>query len=129
MWVTRPGYDVINDDRTDPNKFLLSTDFAGRRPFRIIRAGIINTNTAIYLPSSLAGLGGEPLLSYRVMETSEREREQRYYGADNDGSGGSYAGTELMNRLIDGNPAYFLIQRTGDYGNTGTLVRYMVGLV
>lgn len=129
MWVAKPGYDCISDDRTDRNKFYLSTDFADRRPFRIIRAGLINSNTPIFLPSPLAGLGGEPMLTYRVMETSERERESRYYGSDNDGSGGTYAGSEFMNRLIDGNPAYYLIQRTGDYGNTGSLLRYMVALV
>lgn len=128
MWVARPGFDVLTDDRTDRNKFLLSTDF-NLRPLRIIRAGFVYSNSPIYLPSSLGGLGGEPMLAYRVMETTEREREQAYYGADNDGQGGGYAGTEFMNRLIDGNPAYFVIQRTGDYANTNYLLRFMVGLI
>lgn len=129
MWVTRPGFDVINDDRTDRNKFLVSTDFPNVRPFRIIKAGMVYSNNPIYLPSSVAGLGGEPMLAFRVMETATREREARYYGVTNDGSGGGYSGTEFTSRFFDGNPAYYLIQRTGDYGNTGSLLRYMVVLI
>lgn len=128
MWIARPGFDAISDDRADRSKFLLSTSFANMRPFRLIKAGMVYSNNPIYLPSSLAGLGGEPMLTYRVMEAADRERESRYYGVDNDGTGGGYAGTEFMNRFFDGNPAYFLIQKTGDYGNTGFLLRYMVVL-
>lgn len=128
-WIARQGYDCRADDRTDRNKFLLSTSFAGSKPFRLIRAGIIASNTPIFLPSALANLGGEPMLTYRVMTSNTAERANAYYGAENDGQGGSYSGTEFLNRLFDGDPAYFLIQKNGDPGNTGTQLRYMVALL
>ncbi|MFC7661730.1 hypothetical protein ACFQWF_01270 [Methylorubrum suomiense] len=41
------------------------------------------------------------------MTSSTSERANAYYGSENDGQGGSYSGTEFLNRLFDGNPAYF----------------------
>lgn len=127
LWLSKPGYDCINDDRTDRNKFFISTSFTDRKPFRIIAAGITNTNTPIYLPSSLGGLGGDPILNFRPMVDANTERRNNYYGTENDGLGNSYSGSELYSRLIDGNPAYFLVAITGGSG-TGILVRYLVAL-
>jgi hypothetical protein len=128
LWIARDGYDCRTDDRTDRNKFLISTDFAGRKPMRIIKAGITASNTPIFLATALAQLGGEPMLTYRVMTDGANERANAYYGAQNDGRGGGYGGTEFLNRFFDGNPAYFLIQATGAPASTAYLLRYMVAL-
>ncbi|MGY2048926.1 hypothetical protein [Methylobacterium sp. JK268] len=125
LFVSKPGVEATTADRTDRSQFLISTDFTDRRPFRILTAGQTNTNTAINLPGSVSSLGGEPLLVYRPMTDSTSERAQKLYGVSNDGSGNAYSGSEFYNRLIDGNPAYFIVYVNGSQSST-VLIKYMV---
>ncbi|GBU16862.1 MULTISPECIES: hypothetical protein [Methylobacterium] len=129
FWIAKPGYDCVNDDRTDRTKFLFSSSFAGRRPFRTLASGQTASNTPIYLPGSLASLGGTPALVYRPMNNATQERQNNLYGTQNDGAGNAFAYTEFFNRFVDGNPAQFLILNSQTPSSTGFLLRYMVLLL
>lgn len=128
MWVARPGFDCVTGDRTSRAQFFLSTNFANQRALRIIKAGLIASNTPILLPGSLADLGGEPMLSYRVMLSATQERQNGYYGTQNDGAGNAFDASEFYNRLIGGSPAYFLIRNTASPNSQAFLLRYMIAL-
>ncbi|GEP11111.1 hypothetical protein [Methylobacterium gnaphalii] len=126
FWVAKPGFDAYNNDGTSRDQFYFSSSFPGRVPIRLIAAGQATTNQAIYLPNSLGNLGYTPVLVYRPMTGTNTERQTNYYGVTNDGAGGSYSGTELFNRLYDGNPAYFGVYINGNTGSTGVLIKFWI---
>jgi hypothetical protein len=124
FWVSKPGFDVLTDDRTDRKKFQTSTDFAGK-PFRIVKAGIVNTGTDIFLPSSYANLGGEPFIQFRPMVNSTTERAQGIYGVQD--SNATASGSEYTTRFFDGNPAKFVVYVTAS--SRVDMIRYVIGLI